>query len=42
MTIELCPRGGHVGFVAAGPRLRPRWWLEERIPEFLASHAAGA
>jgi predicted alpha/beta-fold hydrolase len=38
VTIELCARGGHVGFCAAGPGLRPRWWLEERIPEFLAGH----
>jgi uncharacterized protein len=35
VTLELCERGGHVGFVAAGPGLRPRWWLEERIPVFL-------
>ncbi len=38
MTLELCERGGHVGFCAAGPYLRPRWWLEERIPEFLQQH----
>jgi predicted alpha/beta-fold hydrolase len=34
MTLELCEHGGHVGFVAAGPWLAPRFWLEERIPEF--------
>jgi predicted alpha/beta-fold hydrolase len=39
VTIELCERGGHVGFCAAGPQLRPRWWLEERIPQFLLDHA---
>ena len=39
VTIELCEYGGHVGFIAAGPRLAPRWWLEERIPEFLQTHA---
>jgi len=38
MTLELCERGGHVGFCAAGSLLRPRWWLEERIPEFLLQH----
>lgn len=42
MTIELCTHGGHVGFVAAGPRFGTRWWLEERIPEFLAGHVAAA
>ena len=35
VTLELCEYGGHVGFVGAGPGLAPRWWLEERIPEFL-------
>jgi len=35
VTVEVCAHGGHVGFVAAGPRLQPVWWLEERIPEFL-------
>ena len=34
-TLEVCEQGGHVGFVAAGPRMAPRWWLEERVPEFL-------
>lgn len=42
VTIELCEYGGHVGFCAAGPRLRPRWWLEERIPEYLQTHVAPA
>lgn len=37
VTLELCENGGHVGFIAAGPRLAPRWWLEQRIPEFLAA-----
>jgi hypothetical protein len=35
VTLELCERGGHVGFVAAGPRGAPAYWLEQRIPEFL-------
>jgi hypothetical protein len=39
LTLELCEHGGHVGFIAAGPGLTPRWWLEERIPEFLVGHA---
>lgn len=38
VTIELCERGGHVGFCAAGPYLAPRWWAEERISEFLQQH----
>ena len=40
VTIELCEYGGHVGFCAAGPNFSVSWWLEERIPEFLASHVA--
>ena len=35
VTLELCEQGGHVGFAAAGPGMTVRWWLEERIPEFL-------
>lgn len=41
MTLELCEHGGHVGFCAAGPLGRPRWWLEERIPEFLQAQREG-
>lgn len=39
MTLELCDYGGHVGFCAAGPKLAPHWWLEDRIPEYLQAHA---
>lgn len=35
VTLELCERGGHVGFISAGPRGAPAYWLEQRIPEFL-------
>lgn len=35
VTLELSARGGHVGFVSAGARFAPRWWLEDRIPQFL-------
>lgn len=34
VTLELSSRGGHVGFLAGSP-LRPRYWLEERIPDHL-------
>ena len=34
-TLELARRGGHVGFVS-GSFWRPRYWLEERVPEYLA------
>lgn len=43
VTLELSPRGGHVGFVAADRRGKPRYWLEDRIPELLAPYSpAGA
>ena len=34
VTLELSPKGGHVGFVY-GSIFRPEYWLEERIPTFL-------
>ncbi|WP_116475617.1 hydrolase [Zobellella maritima] len=34
---ELSQAGGHVGFMQ-GPPWRPRFWLEQRIPGWLASH----
>ena len=35
---DLSPRGGHVGFVAGPFPWRPRYWLEERIPKYLATY----
>lgn len=34
ITLEVYDRGGHVGFVS-GPPWRPRYWLEQRIPDYL-------
>lgn len=36
--LELSPSGGHVGFVAARSSARPGFFLERRIPEFLAAY----
>ena len=36
--LELSAHGGHVGFVHGSLPWRPRYWLEERIPAFLATH----
>jgi predicted alpha/beta-fold hydrolase len=33
--LEIAQGGGHVGFVAGAYPFRPRYWLEQRIPEFL-------
>lgn len=34
--LELSPSGGHVGFVSGAP-WTPRYWLETRIPDYLAA-----
>ena len=39
MTLELSNHGGHVGFVGGQP-WAPQYWLESRVPAFLASHLA--
>ncbi len=38
ITLELSSRGGHVGFVAGNWPWQPRYWLEERIPAYLARY----
>lgn len=35
VRLEISTHGGHVGFVSGGTPLRPRYWLESRIPGFL-------
>jgi len=35
VIMEITQGGGHVGFVAGKIPFRPRYWLEQRIPEFL-------
>jgi predicted alpha/beta-fold hydrolase len=35
VELELYARGGHVGFIAGHWPWRPRYWLEQRIPEYL-------
>jgi predicted alpha/beta-fold hydrolase len=36
VQLEISKHGGHVGFVSGSP-LRPKYWLEQRIPEFFVS-----
>ncbi len=34
-TLELSREGGHVGFVGGNTPLRPQYWLDRRIPQWL-------
>ena len=36
LTLELSQQGGHLGFVSGQP-WNPKYWLEERIPQYLAN-----
>ena len=38
VAFEISPNGGHVGFVAGRWPWSARYWLEERIPNFLEAH----
>ena len=38
VTLEVSAHGGHVGFVSGTWPWRPRYWLEQRIPQFLANY----
>lgn len=36
VTLEVSERGGHVGFITGNIPGKPVYWLEERIPQYLA------
>jgi predicted alpha/beta-fold hydrolase len=38
VVMEVSPHGGHVGFVGGAWPWRARYWLEERIPDYLARY----
>jgi predicted alpha/beta-fold hydrolase len=38
VAFEISPNGGHVGFVSGHWPWSARYWLEDRIPEFLQAH----
>ena len=42
IRLELGPAGGHVGFVEGSPPWSARYWLEDRIPRFLAERLGPA
>jgi predicted alpha/beta-fold hydrolase len=40
VILELTEKGGHVGFVTGNVPWRAQYWLEQRIPEYLAAYLA--
>ena len=38
VRLEVSPNGGHVGFISGPWPWSARYWLEERIPDFLQAH----
>lgn len=38
INFEVSSKGGHVGFVAGNNPFKPIFWLEQRVPEFLAKY----
>lgn len=38
IEFEISKKGGHVGFIAGKNPLNPYYWLEQRVPEYLASY----
>lgn len=38
IKLEVTAGGGHVGFVTGKLPWRPKYWLEQRVPEFLRQH----
>lgn len=38
IRFEVSHKGGHVGFITGNNPLKPQYWLEQRIPEFLRSY----
>ena len=40
VTLELARHGGHIGFIGMSRGGGPRWWLDERLSEYLLEAAA--
>ena len=41
VTFEVSKRGGHVGFIYGNNPFKPQFWLEKRVPDFLARYIIG-
>jgi predicted alpha/beta-fold hydrolase len=40
VQLEISLHGGHVGFISGATPFKPKYWLEQRIPEFLTRYLA--
>jgi predicted alpha/beta-fold hydrolase len=38
LTFEVSRHGGHVGFIYGNNPFKPKYWLEKRVPDFLAHY----
>ena len=38
LTFEVSEHGGHVGFIYGNNPFKPKYWLEKRVPDFLADY----
>jgi len=38
ITFEISKHGGHVGFISGNNPFKPQFWLEERVPKFMANY----
>ncbi len=38
LTFEVSAHGGHVGFIYGNNPFKPKYWLEKRVPDFLANY----
>lgn len=38
LTFEVSKHGGHVGFIHGNNPLKPQYWLEQRVPDFLSKY----
>ncbi|MCW8864712.1 MAG: hydrolase [Colwellia sp.] len=38
ITFEVSERGGHVGYIYGNNPFKPKFWLEKRVPDFLANY----
>lgn len=38
LNFEVSSHGGHVGFIHGNNPFKPKYWLEQRVPDFISTH----